>query len=60
MPETDREILISRARMLAQEQGVFMDRAPVSSSANVSSLMTLTGDHGDSYYAMVLALLAGL
>ena len=56
MPETDREILISRARMLAQEQGVFMDRAPVSSSANVSSLMTLTGDHGDSYYAMVLAL----
>lgn len=56
MPETDREILISKARILAQEQGVFMDRAPVSSSANVSSLMTLTGDHGDSYYAMVLAL----
>lgn len=55
-PETDRKILISKAQMMAEEEGVFMDRAPVSSSENVSSLMTLTGDHGDSYYAMVLAL----
>ena len=55
-PDTKRNVLISRARILAEEEGVFMDQAPVSSTINISSLMTIRGDYNDTYYAMVLAL----
>lgn len=55
-PDTKRNVLISRARILAEEEGVFMDQAPVSSTINTSSLMTIRGDYNDIYYAMVLAL----
>lgn len=54
-PDTDREILIKRAREAADSQGVSMDKAPVSSSILFSSLMTIEGDQNDRYYAMVLA-----
>ena len=54
-PDTDRQTLIQRARDEADSQGVFMDRAPVSSSILFSSLMTIEGDQNDRYYAMVLA-----
>ncbi len=55
-PDTDRRILIERARTLGENQGVFMDRAPVSSTVNTTLLMTVEGDQGDQYYAMVTSL----
>ncbi len=55
-PETKREALIERAKEKAGEEGVLMDQAPVSSSANISSLMTIEGDNKDRYYARVLVL----
>lgn len=56
LPDTHRDVLISRARILAEEEGVFMDQAPVSSTINCSSLMTIKGDQNDSYYAVVLSI----
>lgn len=55
-PDTSRDLLIQRAKSQAEQEGVFMDQAPVSSSANMTSLMTLKGDFGDRYYARVLVL----
>ena len=54
--DTDRQILIAKALALAEAQGVFMDKAPVSSTVSVTSLMTVEGDHKDRYYAMVLSM----
>ncbi len=54
-PDTDRRILIERAMEKAGLQGVFMDRAPVSSFVLSTSLMTIDGDHKDRYYAMALS-----
>ncbi|MCI8887348.1 MAG: HAMP domain-containing histidine kinase [Hungatella sp.] len=58
-PATDRDILICRAVEAAQNQGVSMDAAPVSSLMNLSSLMTIEGDRGDQYYARILSLSVG-
>lgn len=58
-PATDRDILIDRAIKLAKAQGVSTDTAPVSSTMNLSSLMTIEGDAGDQYYARVLSLSMG-
>lgn len=55
-PETDREILIEQAMDLAQAQGVSVHRAPVSSTSNTTSLISMEGQHGDCYYVMVQAL----
>lgn len=55
-PKTGREILIASAGNQAEAEGVFMDRAPVSSAVNSSSLMNVRGEHGDQYYAMVLSM----
>ncbi len=58
-PRTERQILIDRVKQMAAEQGVYTAVAPVSSSMNVTSLITLTGDEGEEYYAMVLAISTG-
>lgn len=55
-PETEREILIEQAIDLAEAQGVPINRAPVSSTSNATSLITMEGQHGDRYYVMVQAL----
>lgn len=58
-PQTSRQVLIERARQMAENEGVFMTVPPVSSSINVSSLMTVDGDRGEQYYAMVLVVSTG-
>ena len=55
-PLTDRRTLIKLAADQAAAQGVFIDQAPISSTAVSSSLMTIEGEHKDSYYAIVLVL----
>lgn len=54
-PPDHREWLIAQTRKMAEAQGVFMDRAPVSSTFATSSLLSIQGMEGDNYYAMVLA-----
>ena len=54
-PPDSREWLIAQARELAENEGVFMDRAPVSSTVGTSSLLAFSGAHGENYYAMVLS-----
>lgn len=58
-PATDRDTLIRRAMDTAGDQGVYMDVAPISSTVNMSSLITISGDHSDRYYAKILSLAAG-
>ena len=58
-PRTSRAVLIGRAKALAEEQGVFSAVAPVSSSTNVTTLMTVDGEDGEQYYAMVLTVSTG-
>lgn len=58
-PQTSRQILIDRARQMAENEGVLMTVPPVSSSMNVSSLMMIDGDAGEQYYAMVLVVSTG-
>lgn len=53
---TNRDVLIERACGQARAEGVFPDRAPVSSSSVTSSLMTVEGDHKDRYYARLFTL----
>ncbi len=53
LPDTERDILIKQAIELAQSQGVSMSLAPVSSTSNTTSLMTMEGRHNDHYYVMV-------
>lgn len=55
-PDTSRDVLIQRAMDMAGQEGVFMDLAPVSSTANTSSRMNIPGDHGDHYLAQVLVI----
>lgn len=55
-PLTDRRTLINLAADQAADQGVFIDQAPISSTAVSTSLMTIEGEHKDSYYAMILVL----
>lgn len=55
-PGTSRDLLIFRAAAQAEAEGVYMDQPPVSSAASTSSLMEISGDRRDRYYAMVLAL----
>lgn len=55
-PKTDRNVLLQRARELAEAEGVYMGTAPVSSYAAQTSLMTVEGDHKDRYYARVMAI----
>lgn len=55
-PPTDRQTLIERAKDLAAAQGVHMAVRPISSLSNVSSVLSLEGNHKDHYYAMVLSL----
>ncbi len=55
-PPTNRQRLIRLAADQAAAQGVFIDQAPISSTAVSSSLMTIEGEHKDAYYAMVLVL----
>lgn len=57
-PETPREVLIEQAMELAKAQGVPMNLAPVSSTSNTTSLITMEGQHNDHYYVMVLTLAA--
>lgn len=57
-PETPREVLIEQAMELAKAQGVPMNLAPVSSTSNTTSLITMKGQHNDYYYVMVLTLAA--
>lgn len=52
-PETDRKVLIEQAIALAKTQGVSVNRAPVSSPSNTTSLITMEGNRGDRYYVMV-------
>lgn len=54
-PATDRQELIRLAQARAEAQGVFMDRAPISSAFAATSLMTIEGQNRDSYYAAVMA-----
>lgn len=54
-PPDSREWLIAQAREMAENEGVFMDRAPVSSTVSTSSLLAFSGSHGENYYAMVLS-----
>lgn len=55
-PKTARQTLIDRAKKAAALQGVHTLVAPVSSTVNTSSLMTLYGDSRDRYYAMVMSI----
>lgn len=55
-PETPREILIERAGKLAEQEGVFLDQAPISSAANLTSLMAINGNGKDRYYARILVI----
>lgn len=55
-PVTDRETLIRRARDCAEAEGIFMDRPPVSSTTSTSSLMVISGDRKDRYYARILVI----
>ena len=57
-PPTDRQTLIRLAEDQAGAQGVSLDQAPISSTTAATSLMTLEGQHRDSYYAMILVLAA--
>lgn len=54
-PPDSREELIVQAREIAEAEGVFMDRAPVSSAFSTSSLLNIQGKSGENYYAMVLS-----
>lgn len=54
--QTDRKILIDRAKEAAAEQGVYTAIAPVSSSINTTNLLTLNGDNNDQYFAMALVM----
>lgn len=58
-PRTSRAVLIERTKAQAEKQGVFTSIAPVSSAMNVTSLMTVDGEDGEQYYAMVLAVSTG-
>ena len=53
-PETDRQALIEAAARQAEAEGIFMNRAPVSSAAASTSLMTIQGKHKDTYDSMVM------
>ena len=53
-PETDRQTLIQSAADQAEAEGVFMNHAPISSTITTSSLITIEGEHNDSYNAMVM------
>ncbi len=53
-PETDRQALIEAAVSQAEAEGIFINRAPVSSQAASTSLMTVQGKHKDTYDAMVM------
>lgn len=55
-PKTDRQTLISRARESALKERVNPAVNPVSSSVIQSSVFTVEGDAGDSYYGTVLVL----
>ncbi|MCI8660145.1 MAG: HAMP domain-containing histidine kinase [Lachnospiraceae bacterium] len=55
-PPTDRKILIDTAKKLAEKQGVFTNVSPISSSSATSSLMHITGQSKDQYYARILVL----
>lgn len=53
-PDTDRDRLIEKAKSMASEQKVSADIPPVSTSLQKTDIMSLTGDHGDSYLAYVM------
>lgn len=55
-PKTDRQTLIGRARESALKERVNSAVNPVSSSVIQSSVFTVEGDAGDSYYGTVLVL----
>lgn len=55
-PPTDRQVLIDQAKRTAKKQGIFTSVSPVSSSSASTSLMNITGQNNDHYYAMVLVL----
>lgn len=55
-PKTDRQTLIGRARESALKERVNSAVNPVSSSVIQSSVFTVDGDAGDSYYGTVLVL----
>ena len=53
-PATDRQTLIDRAREEALKEKVNPEVRPVSSSVIQSSVFTVKGDQGDSYYGTIL------
>lgn len=56
IPKTDRETLIKRAKETALKERVNPAVNPVSSSVIQSSVFTVEGDAGDTYYGTVLML----
>lgn len=55
-PPTDRQILIEEAISWAEDEGVFLTSAPVSSSITQTPVMTLSGRQKDRYYAIAAAI----
>ncbi len=53
-PQTDRQLLISQAKSLAENQGISSALTPISAISNDSSLLSFEGNHQDKYYAMVM------
>lgn len=52
--ETQRDILIEKAKKLAYQQRVNADMPPISTSLQKTDIMALTGSHKDSYLAYVM------
>lgn len=51
---TSRDVLVKRAKDLASKEQVYTNALPVSTSYQKTSIMNLTGSHGDSYLAYVM------
>lgn len=52
--QTDRDVLIEKAKALAGKQQVYTDTPPVSISFQKTDIMTLTGSDRDTYLAYVI------
>lgn len=58
-PQTNREILLNRTKKAAQQEGLNLYFAPVSSYGNQTQSIEIKGDFKDRYYALVAALPVG-
>lgn len=58
-PKTDRDILLSRVKSIAQQEGLNLYFAPVSSYGSQTQAVEIKGDFKDCYYALVAVLPVG-